>query len=140
MKYSLLPAVLLGLMFPQFSQADNRESGGRGGPVAVYISFSSFGSGIDAATLIVVQNLVKDAAANGLVLDQTFEQRGREGETMICAKIANPFATYQFIKSVAQSIKSDTAVSPNGNSRTLIYSSPECHDLRHATKQDLSGY
>jgi hypothetical protein len=116
----------------------NRESGGRLGAPAVYVQFTSFGTGVDSQAQELYKNLVAEAKAQSLVVDETFVRLGREGESLNCVQLLSGFDRYNFIKKLAPVILSDTHSSPV--ERTLVFVGPDCHDVSEATRQDLRGY
>ena len=118
--------------------ARNRESGGRRGPSAVYVYFFSYGTGIDAKSIEKYDKLVAKAKAQGLVIDEKEERRGREGETLTCVQFNSPFAPHSFVKALAPSILADTKAS--GIKRTSVYVGADCDDVNAASEQDLAKY
>lgn len=129
--------LLLALLFPLASQA-NRESGGRLGASAVYVYFSSFGTGIDSATASLAMELVQNEEMNGHVLAKTIDRRGREGEFLLCVQLANPTYRFQFIKDLAPSIRRDNQALPR--QRTAVFVGLTCGNLEAATRQDINKY
>lgn len=121
----------------------NRESGGRRAAAAVFINFTSFGSGIDGKTFALTDKLIKIADKNGLVKKQTRLEWGREGEITICVHFqggAFGGASHKsnFIKEIAPSIIEDHKVQKK--KRTAVLVGLSCDNIKAATSQDLSAF
>ncbi len=116
----------------------NRESGAMGGGSAVYVRFTSLGSGIDTATLGNVEALIDRATVAHEVKAQTYELQGREGERLICVDFIPMTMPYQFIKEIAPGILADQA--RVGFVRTEVAIGDNCGDPASATPQDLTKY
>lgn len=116
----------------------NRESGGRLGASAVYVDFRSFGTGIDQFSKQTFDNLVAAAKYKGVVLDETYQQNGREGEILACVKLTDAYERYSFIRSLAPHIIADRDM--QGVQRTSVFVGFDCHSFESATDQDLTKY
>jgi hypothetical protein len=117
--------------------ASIRESGGRGGATAVYVDFRSFGTGIDRTSLRVTEQMINTAIMNGEVIEKTIEQKGREGEMLICVRLTTDNARWRFIKALAPQILADRQVNPR---RTAVLVWTSCGHVDVATEQDLQKY
>jgi len=135
MKMQLKFLAALVLLSASIAGASIRESGGRGGATAVYVDFRSFGTGIDRASLQVTEQLINTAIMNGEVVEKTIEQKGREGEMLICVRLTTDNARWRFIKALAPQILADRQVNPK---RTAVHVWTSCGQLNIATEQDLS--
>lgn len=131
--------ILVSLFISSISFA-NRESGGRlgNGTQAVYVAFNSIGTGIDVGSEKKMEDLVFAAKEAGLVIRQTNEQNGREGERLICVEVVNANARYNLIHGIAAEILSDTQTL--GTQRTLVSVGEDCDHPEQATNQVLRGY
>lgn len=133
-----MKTVFLMVMIVSSISFANRESGGRGRGTAVYVDFRSFGTGIDGVTAKRTQQLINEAKMNGQVIDQTFEQKGREGETLICVELTDAFLRYHLVKALAPLISADKK--RLGRERTVVYVGNVCGDVSHATEQNIEAY
>lgn len=133
-----MKAIIMASMLISSVSFANRESGGRLGASAVYVDFRSYGTGIDPVTNANYEKLVLEAKNQGLVIDETKEMRGREGETLSCVQLSSAFDRYNFIRRLAPSILFDTQT--HGLQRTSVYVGVDCNSFDQATEQDLSQY
>jgi hypothetical protein len=129
--------ILLSLLVSSVSFA-NRESGGRGGATAVYVDFRSTGAGIASSAMNTYKILVNAAQSRGEVIDVTTQMNGREGGRLECVQLMTGPQRYQFIQSLAFSIRFDTE--STGMKRTAVYVGMDCHSFNAATEQDLRAY
>ncbi|OFZ51342.1 MAG: hypothetical protein A2381_06245 [Bdellovibrionales bacterium RIFOXYB1_FULL_37_110] len=141
---NLFYTLILALLFLQVSFLANAQimggesSGGRTDAQAVYVSFTSFGNGIDHSSLKLTEQLINDATINGNIITQTFEQRGHEGEVIYCVQLINAYKRYEFIKRLAPSILNDK--NQLNQQRTFVYVGTNCDNIQNATEQDIAAY
>ena len=129
--------IMLAMMFIGSACLANRESGGRNGASAVFVYFSSIGSGIDYKTQALYTGLIQKAKTQGLVINETLVPRGREGEGLYCVELTSAYARYDLIKALAPAILLDRRVMIT--KRTIVYAGSKCTD-RDPSEQDLGAY
>ncbi len=116
----------------------NRESGGRLAARAVYVQFTSIGTGIDYFTQKKLQQYIAKAKHSKKIADYTYEQKGREGEAFYCVELKDVLDRVVMIKAVAPSIVKDTK--GMGVQRTHVLLGMACGNADMAVEQDLSSY
>lgn len=116
----------------------NRESGGRLAATAVFVEFTSFGTGIDDYTRQFTDSLINSAEQRGLLTDLEVQQRGREGEVYYCAHFKSASQRFAFIANLAKPIIHDSQVSEQ--QRTFVFVGNSCDERDSATEQDLGKY
>ncbi len=116
----------------------NRESGGRLAARAVYVQFTSIGTGIDYFTQKKLQQYIAKAKHSKKIADYTYEQKGREGEATYCVRPKDVVDRVSIIKAIAPSIVKDTK--GMGVQRTHVLLGMSCGDINMAVEQDLSSY
>lgn len=131
-------AFLLTMVMLSSTAMANRESGGRVGATAVYVIFSSPGTGIDYKTHDVLTAFVTKAQAENKVYDYTVENWGREGEVSYCVNFGSNFDRVVFIESLAPTIINDTKMTKF--QRTRVLTGFACHEQEKATEQDITKY
>ena len=141
MKALFLAMVLtagLSTAFAQRGERGVREGGGRRGATAVFVVFSSFGTGIDSVTAGKTQKSIAKFDREGTVVRKSKSHWGREGETTYCVEFNSPFLPHQFIKGIAPSILKDRATT--GMERTDVFSGISCDNIEAASRQNISAY
>ena len=131
---TLLFAVFIGIQ----TAFANGESGRRAGAQAVYFNFMSYGTGIDAKSLGLAEELIEHANKKGQVLETIHKQYGREGETLLCVHLTNSFLPFQLVKSMAPSVLEDRQQILHV--RTSVRIGADCSDYEVATEQNLESY
>jgi hypothetical protein len=118
----------------------NRESGGRQGASAVWVAFSSFGTGPDSATEALLNQEIDLAKQNNRVVDYKYKQRGREGESVYCVDLRTSGDRVMLIKAIAPKIIADTKHNDLKIQRTRVYVGFDCKNIKAATEQDIKAY
>lgn len=121
--------IIMGLLFSTANFAGERFAA-----TAVYVDFTSFGSGINQTALENVAQALNSARSRGEIFQETQVLLGHEGEIRHCAHFYNSTQRYEYIQAISNSINSDSI------QRTKVYVGADCNSFENATEQDLTNY
>lgn len=134
--------ILLGILLSTGAFAANRGSEGRKAAptIFVFLKIHGIGSeeviGIDEQTNNTYQSLYEASRSRHEIVNDVSLRFGENGEIRYCIDFQNGVQSYNFLHSLAVSIRKD--IEKTGVQRTLILTGEGCHNLETATEQDIS--
>jgi hypothetical protein len=139
MKFIIVLSFVMNFsLLAQERVAMEREGGGRPSANAVYVVFSSFGTGINNYTKSLAKEYIDNGIENNTIKKATFERWGREGEITFCADFRKSEDRVRFVNAIYSSIIDDHNGLPI--KRTDVLVGIDCEDISKATSQQIGTY